>query len=524
MADGIPEYHELKVRIEAVAGHPYRVRAEAADGSTAAGTFSLPFDETKLENFVLKVGSPRRATRAFGGAEMAAAQEFGSELFESVFSGGVRDVYRSARERAWADDKGLRLTMYLSDAPDLQHVPWEFLYEPPMFLAHSVETPVVRSLDLELQRRPKKVELPLRILGVDSRPQGAVPLDADAERHNLEEALAGLQERGLVELVWLERATLRELQRTLDRPDDFHVIHYIGHGAYNESSGNGTLLLEHQDGTLHQVTGTDLGSVLFDERSLRLAVLNACEGARASHRDPFSGVASSLVACGIPAVVGMQFEITDEAAVTFAEQFYTSLADSYPVDASLAQARRAIWAERHNTEFGTPVLFLRAADARLFDVRPSQPGLPAIERPAAKPKPKPKPEPEAEPKPKPEASAKPAPPPPSEQPEQWQVEEVENTRSVRALALRLSHETHFFRIESTFFKGKVILDGKTIGTRQRDAWDGVFEFRLTDGPDQHEGALTIKAGKASLNATLQLHVGGRLLYEDAPLWGGLTMW
>ena len=37
----------------------------------------------------------------------------------------------------------------------------------------------------------------------------------------------------------------------------------------------------------HEVTG-GASALLQDERSLRLVVLNACEGARGSHVDPFS--------------------------------------------------------------------------------------------------------------------------------------------------------------------------------------------------------------------------------------------
>lgn len=106
---------------------------------------------------------------------------------------------------------------------------------------------------------------------------------------------------------------------------------------------------------------------------MRLAVLNSCEGARTSHVEPFSGVAARLVECGVPAVVGMQFEITDDAAITFSERFYTSLAQGFPVDAALAQARKAIFAAGSDIEFGTPVLFLRGADARLFDIEQGPP-------------------------------------------------------------------------------------------------------------------------------------------------------
>ncbi len=75
----------------------------------------------------------------------------------------------------------------------------------------------------------------------------------------------------------------------------------------------------------------------------RLAVLNACEGARQSSTDPFSGVAQALVQQGLPAVVAMQFEITDVAAQLFSQDFYAALADNYPIDAALAQARLGVF-------------------------------------------------------------------------------------------------------------------------------------------------------------------------------------
>jgi hypothetical protein len=132
-------------------------------------------------------------------------------------------------------------------------------------------------------------------------------------------------------------------------------------------------VLEDANGNAHEVTGEDLASLLQDERSLGLAVLNACEGARTSHVDPFSGVASSLVQCGIPAVIGMQFEVTDAAAIAFAERLYSALAQGFPVDAALAQARRAIFTAGNDIEFGTPVLFLRSGATRLFEIDAAAP-------------------------------------------------------------------------------------------------------------------------------------------------------
>ena len=48
-------------------------------------------------------------------------------------------------------------------------------------------------------------------------PKGVQELDVDLEKQLLEQAVADLQEQGLVELVWLEGETWRDLQRNLWR-------------------------------------------------------------------------------------------------------------------------------------------------------------------------------------------------------------------------------------------------------------------------------------------------------------------
>src|SRR6185295_9477378 len=111
-----------------------------------------------------------------------------------------------------------------------------------------------------------------------------------------------------------------------------------------------------------------LGTIFHDHGSLRLAVLNACEGARASAEDPFSGVAPSLVRQGIPAVIAMQFEITDAAAIQFGHEFYQAVADGYPVDAAVTEARKGIFSADNDLEWATPVLYMRAHDGMIFDV------------------------------------------------------------------------------------------------------------------------------------------------------------
>ena len=367
------EYSELKVRIEGGDDDAFRVAAAGPSGE-AFGTFRMPFSQVELENLVLRVSRPRQTVRRIDSPEMELIRRFGNELFNSIFQARVRDVYRDSFAQARAEGKGLRITLALGDAPDLMNVPWEFLYDEPAFLSISTWTPVVRYLNLPRARRPLPVMPPLRILAMVSAPSDAVVLDVEREKHLLEEALDDLVASGGVEIVWLEQATLRALQRELRR-GPYHVFHFIGHGGYDHAAEDGVLLLEDEQGRGRFVSGSQLGTMLADHTTLRLAVLNACEGARTSVDDPFAGVAASLVQREIPAVIGMQFEITDRAAIVFAGEFYAALADGYPVDSSVAEARKAIFADANDIEWGTPVLFMRVPDGRIFDVVPRAPQL-----------------------------------------------------------------------------------------------------------------------------------------------------
>lgn len=143
---------------------------------------------------------------------------------------------------------------------------------------------------------------------------------------------------------------------------------------FDEKEDDGLIMLVNEQGTSRPVSGLELGVILHDHHSLRLAVLNACEGARGSIDNPLGGVAQTLIRQGLPAAVAMQFEISEEAALVFAHEFYMAIADGYPIDAATVEARKAIFASGNDVEWGTPVLHLRSSDARVFDLqRTTQP-------------------------------------------------------------------------------------------------------------------------------------------------------
>ncbi len=328
-------YLDFDLSIEAIESAPgrYRARVLGSPAGEASVEFALPFSTFELENYILKMGRPRQGVRGLNSTEGRAAQEFGRKLYEAIFHDAVRDCLRRSLDVANQQtdknsEQGLRLRLRLSDASALADLPWEYLYDTSShrFFAHSATTPVVRYLDLPQRIQPLAVQPPLKILVMIANPRDVGQLDVDGEWRKVQAALADLVQRGLVTLTRLEKATLTSLQRQLRR-EQYHIFHFVGHGGFDQQTQEGVLLLENENGLVRLVAGSYIGALLHDHRSLRLAVLNSCEGARTAQSDPFAGVAQTLVQQGIPAVIAMQFEITDQAAVTFAHEFYSALAD-----------------------------------------------------------------------------------------------------------------------------------------------------------------------------------------------------
>jgi hypothetical protein len=366
-------YLDFDLLIERSGENTYRARVLSSPAGQANGDITLPFSQIELENYLLRIGRPRRGVRRLESPEMETAKIFGGQLFKSVFSDELMSALRSSLDEAKKQNQGLRIRLRLNDAPELVNLPWEYLYNPSLnrFLSLSVNTPLVRYLELPERIAPLTVTLPLRILVMISSPSDYPKLDVEQEWVNLKSALCGLEERGLVVLERLETASPVELQYQLRR-NEYHIFHFIGHGGFNEQAQDGVLLFEDEGKRGRQLSGQFLGTLLHDEQTLRLVILNACEGGRSGSSDPFAGVAQSLVQQGIPAVIAMQFEITDEAAIAFAREFYTAIAEGFPVDAAMSEARKAIFSLGNDIEWGTPVLYMRAPDGQIFEVNKSE--------------------------------------------------------------------------------------------------------------------------------------------------------
>ncbi|NKZ05277.1 CHAT domain-containing protein [Actinomadura latina] len=347
----------------------FRLDARSPLGS-AGTTLKLDLAPGELENFVLAYCGPKPAVRQ-GGVPRALEPlaEFGGRLFAGVFRESVRDLLQQTRAQAVGVGNGLRVRLRLAEAAELQTIPWELLYDGTDFLCLSPHHSVVRHLDRVASPATATSTHPLRVLVTVSSPRDLPRLDTEAEIETIRVALGPLIELGLVELSFTRDATLLALQRTLRRANEagrpIHIWHFMGHGHKDAREGLGMLDFE-RDGKSAPVSGFHLGTLFRNHPQLRLVFLNACETGAMDQLDAMSSLGGALVERGVPTAVTMQFPISDDAAVTFTEEFYASLVDGLTIDAAVTEARRAIFFSANHNEWATPAVFARQANAEVL--------------------------------------------------------------------------------------------------------------------------------------------------------------
>jgi hypothetical protein len=380
------KYEDFVLQIGPDTGGGYSVNVVKSPAGEGTGVFRPPFNGSELGQVIQGLGRSlsRSHTQAAsedrhvaiesaGEEESFAPRDVGEALFRSLFTGKVRSLYdQSVGSTAAKPGCGLRIQLKLNpEHPDLARLyslPWELLYRPDTqdFLSLSRMSPVVRYLDVSRPTSPWPLPSPLRILVVIASPKGLPALNLQREKKNIEAAWGRHKE---VEVVFLPEATPGAIREEL-LDNQFHVLHFMGHGGFDPRSGEGVLFFAGPNGASLPVSGQALASKLKDFRSLRLVFLNACDTARTSGDkavNPFAGVASALVLGGMPAVLAMQFPISDVAAISFSKAFYQRLAAGDPVDTAVAEGRQAVHStDPGSVEWATPVLFLRTPDGTLF--------------------------------------------------------------------------------------------------------------------------------------------------------------
>lgn len=152
-----------------------------------------------------------------------------------------------------------------------------------------------------------------------------------------------------------------------------HLLHYMGHGEYDEERQTGQIALLKPDGTAWWCGDQQFAEILdrLDDRP-RIVVLHACEGARVDERAPFVGMAPQLVRHGVQAVIAMRYVVTNRTAIEFSGAFYRELFAGKAVDEAAQAARWEIssvggWGSDARL-LGVPVLYLHSRNAVVLPV------------------------------------------------------------------------------------------------------------------------------------------------------------
>jgi hypothetical protein len=300
-------------------------------------------------------------------SKRAELEVLGAHLYQMIFRDEVRSLFERTLEKV---PKGGRLRVQLSfgeKASDLASLPWEYLYYPDSgtvkgyFLSTNGSLVLSRYMPKGKERESLGVdESPLRILTVVSQPETLAPVIA-------EPVIDAIEKLADVKHTVLDKPTMANfLDKLMEtRP---HVLHFIGHGRFNKQEKIGEIaFLDPDERSLMWLVDSQFSECFPQaEWTPQLVFLHLCEGATVDFSANFAGLAPQLVRTGIPAVVAMQYPITNMAAIAFSRAFYRELANGAPVDQAVQIGRWRITVDipnaYHNRVFGTPVLYMHSRD------------------------------------------------------------------------------------------------------------------------------------------------------------------
>ena len=203
-------------------------------------------------------------------------------------------------------------------------------------------------------------------LGENSR------VDVESERAAVELATREVREAGLLHLLVEDIITPRRVQQALVRFKP-HILHYIGHGGFDEKTG-GVLLWEDDQGNELPLSDARLADILRP-RNLHAVVLHACKTGRSNARTDIRSIAGTLVHEGIPAVLAQQANFSYESSQRASEAWYTALTAGQGFAEALFEVRQAL-SQADRPDWAVPILQSSAASlAPLLDAT-ALPGSP----------------------------------------------------------------------------------------------------------------------------------------------------
>lgn len=307
-----------------------------------SATVSVPVDEITRQvqqmehaQLSMEAGNGRVGRTSLSAREMLS--DIGTLLWSSTIgqSAALETVFMRAFEN------GERVRLAVTSAPDpLAALPWEYLFIPRhrIFAGQAMKLSVVRAIPDPARLGVPRPGRPLRILVATASPQELGILGVDQEIKLIERSLDLAVGNGSASVKVIRDASIIS---TMDEIRAFrpHVFHFVGHAGFSDEQG--VLIFTGEDGRPDLVPAAEIG-LLLQERGILLAVLNGCETGWPNITDMTRGVSQTLIRQGVPATIGTTRAVSDDSALTFASEFYKALADGFPAEFALVEARKAL--------------------------------------------------------------------------------------------------------------------------------------------------------------------------------------
>lgn len=298
----------------------------------------------------VKMGRIRRADYEMGADQtLHRAGEIGRELARILLPEPVLGLLlESIRYTAQRGDMGLRLRLCLDD--ELIDLPWECLYRSDMTGTPEPAGFYLADGDLSLVREPASVPVAAQ---PNDRAQRALFVGTlfdngedwwltRQEHQQLTQATERIRERLAFDFV--EAGDSAGMDAALSKP--FDIFHYAGHVDDTHTPAS-LVQLAHYDARGGTEMFTDAAAApaawaqadqlapRLRAAGARLGVFNACNSGHWRFMQP-------LMAQGIPAAIGVQGSVLNDAALAFATALYRALAVGLTLDEAVSQGRLAV--------------------------------------------------------------------------------------------------------------------------------------------------------------------------------------
>jgi hypothetical protein len=218
----------------------------------------------------------------------------------------------------------------------LSPVPWELL--------HDQHVPLGRGflgLNYPVYRYPDSSSSSGRVTGKIEKAL-IVAVDPTASLEKLDEEVTKLT--GILEAAGIEVDSLNQNHPDVDNPaaikkrlrdGGYQLLHFTGHGQFHISEPWRSSLILGHTGEKKHLTARELGQVAVDPNChLVLVVLSACEvgltdPSLLAQKKPWleAGMVDALTRSGVPATLGMRWEVGEESALELMLAFYQALLD-----------------------------------------------------------------------------------------------------------------------------------------------------------------------------------------------------